>query len=160
MVKWDTEADVLRVFQEGASEPTFWAGVAGREGLEAGSVASLQAGGAARKVVSVRMLRARETPLLTGAEIRRMVPLVSQRLLSELGAGHVELLRRQGPVGPRTALEAADRLAEAVRGALFGATRDIRKRVRAAGHEDPREWVEAALEAYDRLRKPCGAPER
>ena len=52
---------------------------------------------------------------------------------------------------PLTFREAADALADAVRGGLFGPTRDIERRVREAGHSDAREWIEAALEDYDRL---------
>jgi DNA-binding MurR/RpiR family transcriptional regulator len=57
------------------------------------------------------------------------------------------------PTKKQAFLEAADALAEAVRGGIFGCTRDVERRTEAAGFSDPREWVEARLEAYDRARR-------
>jgi len=50
--------------------------------------------------------------------------------------------------------EAADNLAKAVRLGVFGATIDQERVARAAGFEDPREWVESALNSYYEVIKP------
>ena len=156
VVKWDTEADVLRVWPEGVSEPTLWQPLENAgpwTWLELGTVASLQMGGSSRRVVTVRMLGASLLDGVTTTDVEGLTARVDRRLIEMLRAGHEDLLARPGTRKPRNVLEAADQLAEAVQGALFGATRDIQRRVTAAGHEDPREWVETALEAYHRARK-------
>ena len=69
------------------------------------------------------------------------------RAMSE--ARQSEALREAtGLVGPLSREEAIEALVEAVRGGLFGATRDIGRRSQAAGYENGKEWIEAALEQY------------
>jgi hypothetical protein len=91
--------------------------------------------------------------LLTASVVVGLPPgegagLQAFRAMSE--AEQSEALREAtGLVGPLSREEAIEALVEAVRGGLFGPTRDVDRRVREAGHSDAKEWIEAALEKYD-----------
>jgi len=56
-------------------------------------------------------------------------------------------------VTPQGLVQAADRLAEAVRQGQFRDTRSQEQSAKAAGHETPHEWLDAALQEYDRARR-------
>ena len=62
-----------------------------------------------------------------------------------------------GLVGPLTREEAIEALVEAVRGGLFGPTRDVDRRVQAAGFTSAHDWIDDRLEQYDRLTRGGGS---
>jgi hypothetical protein len=58
-----------------------------------------------------------------------------------------------GLVGPLSREEAIEALVEAVRGGLFGPTRDVDRRVQAAGFTSAHDWIDDRLEQYDHFTR-------
>jgi hypothetical protein len=154
VAKWDSELDVLRIYVDKTPEPTLWAPLPGCSWFEVGFVASFDATESARKVVSLRMHEASKHPEIDDNAARTTFKDVDVTLLNMIRHGHAGVFKCPGVRRPKTFHEAANALAEAVQDGLFGPTRDIERRVRAAGYEDPREWIEDALNDFYRAQKP------
>lgn len=165
--EWDRQVDELRVFVEGSLEPAHWTSL-GRHGLEAGTLEPMtralpdspeaESDDSRRGpvLVSLRMTSASHRPSITYEEALALTGVLPVTLLNMLRHGHDGLLALPGVEKPLTVREAGELLAEACRGGLFGCTRDIERRVGAAGFEDGREWVEDRLEKWDRAVRLAG----
>lgn len=162
MIRWNEKTDILFV---GDREPSYWQPIG--QGFDLGTVASMSLE-QARKAVALRMHEAtRETipDIQFPSDTHRAE---TDRFFKELREEHARIHAKTGGEDPavkterlkseriptrvpRLSLqEAGDRLAQTVQDAFYGQTTHIMAKTRAAGFEDPRDWVEHALQVYGR----------
>lgn len=165
-VEWYTETDTLQLFVAGVREPTAWEPI--NHGIEVGTVGITPSypppnegaapDGSCRSRITLRMTNASWRQPLLSQEVQALADSNGVRLgmLTMLLDGHVEFLTgsfREDHGIPLSLPEAADKLAATVRDSMFGDTRTVDRLTAAAGFDDPREWLEAALDTYFRARK-------